>query len=97
MFSKEMDTLFSRIDKTIRKNSKSKVGDDDLNTIRAFLVSQQRPLQAVRLLQKEREERETDAKFTNQKEGIIESAKELDKMREEFKEQEKALIQKLID
>jgi hypothetical protein len=44
MFSKEMDTLFSRIDKTIRKNSKSKVGDDDLNTIRAFLVSQQRPL-----------------------------------------------------
>jgi len=65
MFSKEMDTLFSRIDKTIRKNSKSKVNDDDLNTIRAFLVSQQRPLQAVRLLQKEREERETDAKFTN--------------------------------
>ena len=39
MFSKEMDTLFSRIDKTIRKNSKSKVNDDDLNTIRAFLVS----------------------------------------------------------
>ena len=33
----------------------------------------------------------------NQKEEIIESAKELDKMREEFKEQEKALIQKLID
>ena len=97
MFSKEMDTLFSRIDKTIRKNSKSKVGDDDLNTIRAFLVSQQRPLQAVRLLQKEREERETDAKFTNQKEEIIERARELDKMREEFKEQEKALIQKLID
>jgi hypothetical protein len=65
MFSKEMDTLFSRIDKTIRKNSKSKVNDEDLNTIRAFLVSQQRPLQAVRLLQKEREERETDTKFTN--------------------------------
>jgi len=40
MFSKEMDALFSRINKTIRKNSKSKVNDEDLNTIHAFLVSQ---------------------------------------------------------
>lgn len=39
----------------------------------------QRPLQAVRLLQKEREERDTDENFTTQKEDIIAKARELDK------------------
>ena len=45
----------------------------------------QRPLQAVRLLQKEREERDTDENFTTQKEDIIAKARELDKQRTEYK------------
>jgi hypothetical protein len=46
--------------------------------VRAYVVQSQRPLQAVRLLQKEREERETDDNFTRQKEEIIARAREVD-------------------
>ena len=74
----EIEELFRRINKNISKNQKSKISDEDLNRVRAFVVQSQRPLQAVRLLQKEREEREIDDRFTSQKEEIIAKAKELD-------------------
>ena len=48
------------------------------------MVQSQRPLQAVRLLQKEREEREIDDRFTQQKEEIIAKAKDLDEAKKEF-------------
>ena len=60
----EIEELFKRISKTQAKNNKTKVSDDDINKVRAYVVQSQRPLQAVRLLQKEREEREVDEKFT---------------------------------
>lgn len=41
----------------------------------------QRPLQAVRLLQKERKEREINEQFLQQKDKIIEKAKELEAQR----------------
>ena len=63
--------MFKRINGTIRKNANSKISDEDLNKVRAYVVQSQRPLQAVRLLQKEREERDTDENFTRQKEEII--------------------------
>jgi len=47
------------------KNSKSTVSDEDINKVRAYVVHSQRPLQAVRLLQREREERLVDNKFTS--------------------------------
>ena len=80
----EIEELFRRINKNISKNQKSKINDDDLNKVRAFVVQSQRPLQAVRLLQKEREEREIDDKFTQQKEEIIAKAKDLDEAKKEF-------------
>ena len=46
----EIEELFRRINKNISKNQRSKIGDDDLNRVRAFVVQSQRPLQAVRLL-----------------------------------------------
>ncbi len=67
----EIEELFKRISKTMAKNTKQKISDEDLNKVRAYVVQSQRPLQAVRLLQKEREEREIDEKFTAQKEDII--------------------------
>jgi len=57
----------------------------------------QRPLQAVRLLQKEREERDTDENFTTQKEDIIAKARELDKQRTEYKEQKQAMIDEVSE
>ena len=80
----EIEELFRRINKNISKNQKSKISDEDLNRVRAFVVQSQRPLQAVRLLQKEREEREIDDRFTSQKEEIIAKAKELDQAKQEF-------------
>ena len=80
----EIDELFRRINKNISKNQKSKINDEDLNRVRAFVVQSQRPLQAVRLLQKEREEREIDDRFTKQKEEIIAKAKDLDEAKKEF-------------
>ncbi len=65
----------------MQKSNKSEIGDADLNKVRAFVVQSQRPLQAVRLLQKEREERETDESFMAKKEDIIAKARELDKQR----------------
>ena len=55
-----------------------------MNKVRAFVVQSQRPLQAVRLLQKEREEREVDEKFTTQKEDIIIKAKTLNEEAKNF-------------
>ena len=80
----EIEELFRRINKNISKNQKSKISDEDLNRVRAFVVQSQRPLQAVRLLQKEREEREIDDRFTQQKEEIIAKAKDLDEAKKEF-------------
>ncbi len=45
-------------------------------------------MQAVRLLQKEREERETDEKFSTQKEDIIQQAQELERRKNEFKKEQ---------
>lgn len=59
----EIEALFKFIDEKMKPASK-KLTDDDLNKVRAFIVKSQRPLQAVRLLQKEREEREIDNRFT---------------------------------
>ena len=74
----EIEELFKRVNKNMQKSNKSKISDDDLNKVRAFVVQSQRPLQAVRLLQKEREERETDESFISKKEDIIAKARELD-------------------
>lgn len=46
----EIDDLFKRISKTMAKNTKQKISDEDLNKVRAYVVQSQRPLQAVRLL-----------------------------------------------
>ena len=74
----EIEELFKRVNKNMQKSNKSKISDDDLNKVRAFVVQSQRPPQAVRLLQKEREERETDESFISKKEDIIAKARELD-------------------
>lgn len=92
----EIEELFKRISKTQAKNNKTKVSDDDINKVRAFVVQSQRPLQAVRLLQKEREEREVDDKFTTQKEEIIQKAKQLDQEAKHFyqkKQQMSAIVE----
>ena len=34
----DIEELFRRINKTISKNSKVKVGDEDLNKVRAYVV-----------------------------------------------------------
>ena len=62
-----------------------------MNKVRAYVVQSQRPLQAVRLLQKEREEREIDDKFTAQKEDIIQKAKELDIAAKDFVDTQKKM------
>jgi len=79
----EIEALFKFIDEKQKPASK-KLTDEDLNKVRAFIVKSQRPLQAVRLLQKEREEREIDNRFTQQKDDIIQKAKELDEEKNEF-------------
>jgi len=59
----EIQDLFKRVNYQIRKNPASKINEEDLNKVRAYVVQSQRPLQAVRLLQKEREERDTEENF----------------------------------
>lgn len=61
----EIETLFAFIKEKTTKPQSKKLTDEDLNKVRAFIVQSQRPLQAVRLLQKEREEREIDNRFTH--------------------------------
>ncbi len=54
-------------------------------------------MQAVRLLQKEREERDIDEKFTNQKEVIIMDAQELEDKKNLFKEEQQKIINYVRD
>jgi len=54
-------------------------------------------LQAVRLLQKEREERDTDENFTSQKEEIIARARELDAQRQKYKDEQQKMISDVTD
>lgn len=77
------------------KNPNSKISDEDLTRVRAFVVQSQRPLQAVRLLQKEREEREIDERFTSQKEDIIARAKQLDEEKKQFFEKQREVLANL--
>lgn len=77
------------------KNPQSKISDEDLTRVRAFVVQSQRPLQAVRLLQKEREEREIDERFTSQKDDIISRAKQLDEEKKHFFEEQRKVLAKL--
>lgn len=88
----EIDELFNRINKNISKNPQSKISDEDLTRVRAFVVHSQRPLQAVRLLKKEREEREIDERFTQQKEDIISKAKQLDEEKKHFLERQRQVL-----
>lgn len=52
-------------------------------------------MQAVRLLQREREERETDEKFNSQKEQIIADAQKLELEKNKFKEEQQKMINKV--
>ena len=63
--------LFSKINKSLQKNPNSTISEGDLNKLRAYVIRSQRPLQAVKLLEKEKEAREADYKFNKQKEEII--------------------------
>lgn len=54
-------------------------------------------MQAVRLLQKEREERDTDENFTSQKEEIIARARELDAQRQKYKDEQQKMISDVTD
>ena len=85
----EIEELFRRINKNLSKNPRSTISDEDLTRVRAFVVQSQRPLQAVRLLQKEREEREIDERFNHQKEEIIAKAKQLDEEKKQFLQQQR--------
>jgi hypothetical protein len=67
------------------RDHKHKFTDGDLNEGRAVVVMSQRPLQAVRLLEKERMEREINDEFTQRKEKIIEKARELEEVRTKTK------------
>lgn len=49
-----------KVNKNLMKNPKEMIADNDLNKLRAYIVKSQRPLQVVRLLEKEKEEREVD-------------------------------------
>merc|ERR1711957_520900 len=80
----EVEDLFKRINKNIQKNNKCSLANEDMNKVRAFVVQSQRPMQAVRLLQKEREERDIDDRFNRQKEDIIAKAKQLDDEGKQF-------------
>lgn len=88
----EIDELFNRINKNMSKNPQAKIADEDLTRVRAFVVQSQRPLQAVRLLQKERQEREIDERFTQQKEEIISKAKQLDEEKKQFLERQRQVL-----
>lgn len=59
----EIQELFKKVNYQIRRNPHSKITEEELDKVRAYVVQSTRPLQAVRLLQKEREERETDESF----------------------------------
>lgn len=63
--------------------------------LRLIVALGQRPLQAVRLLQREREERETDEKFNSQKEKIIADAQKLENEKNKFKEEQQEMINKV--
>lgn len=58
-------------------------------------MQSQRPLQAVRLLEKERNEREINEAFTQRKDAIIESAKELEATRAETKAQQDKMVREV--
>lgn len=49
----------------------------------------------MRLLQREREERETDEKFNSQKEQIIADAQKLELEKNKFKEEQQKMINKV--
>lgn len=55
-----IEKLFSKVNKKLMANPKEMISDNDLNKLRAYIVKSQRPLQVVRLLEKEKEEREVD-------------------------------------
>ena len=40
----EISDLFKRVNKNMQRSVKSKIADEDLNKVRAFVVQSQRPL-----------------------------------------------------
>lgn len=92
-----IEKLFSKINKSLQKNPKETISDTDLNKLRAYVIKSQRPLQAVKLLEKEREEREADYKFIKQKEEIIEQAQALEQEKAKFKRDQMEMIKQVKD
>ena len=90
-----IEKLFSKINKSLQKNPNETISDSDLNKLRAYVIKSQRPLQAVKLLEKEKEEREADYNFIKQKEEIIEKAINLDREKDEFKKNQMQMINKV--
>jgi hypothetical protein len=51
------------MNRQFKKTPNQTVTESDLDKLRAYVISSQRPLQAVRLLEKEKDEREADYNF----------------------------------
>jgi hypothetical protein len=92
-----IEKLFSKINKTLQKNPNETISEADLNKLRAYVIKSQRPLQAVKLLEKEKEEREADYNFVKQKEEIIEKAQQLEQEKSKFKKDQMEMIRQVKD
>jgi hypothetical protein len=77
-----------------RKNPNQTITESDLDKLRAYVIRSQRPFQAVKLLEKEKEEREADYNFNTQKQLIIEKAQKLEKDKQEFKKEQREMMDK---
>ena len=95
------------MNRKMKRNPNQPVTESDLDKLRAFVIRSQRPLQAVRLLEKEKgrkrknsnlnlEEREADFNFNKQKQIIIEKAQNLEKDKSNFKKEQMEMIDKGI-
>lgn len=71
------------------------IEDFELDKGRAFLVATQRPSIAIRLLQKEREEKEVDEEFRHSKKVIIERAVQLDRNQDDFVQENNSMIERV--
>ena len=49
----EATKLFGRLNSRLNQHHRAEISEEELNRVRAYVVQSQRPLQSVRLLEKE--------------------------------------------
>ena len=90
-----IEKTLSKIDGKLTQNPHYLIPDNELDNLRAFVVQHSEPIQAIKLLMKQREEREVEEEYHTKLENIVQSAEEIEQKTDQYVQEQQKMMSKI--